>query len=145
RRDGRLPCFGEQALEVGDVDAVLLELEPIAGRLRQQPLRTEELAQPRHVTVERRRRSLRRTVGPERLQQPIARDDFSCVQEQQSEQRSLLAARQLQLPTLVVSNHQRPKQQELPHPSRGRPPAPPILAPQPTNPTGLLTRVELAR
>jgi hypothetical protein len=63
-----LACFGQESFEPHDVDGVLLELEPVARRLRDQPLRSEQLAQMRHVPLQGGRRGSRRALGPQCFQ-----------------------------------------------------------------------------
>jgi hypothetical protein len=72
----------------------------------------EPLAQRVHLDLERIRGGRRRPLAPERIDQAVAGDDFSRVEEQAREQprRPPGAERD---DTAVVDNLQRPENQEL--------------------------------
>jgi len=91
RRIGE-PCVREQPLEAQDVDALPFGAEQIARRLRhERPLR-EHPPEPRHVDLDGLCRRRRRPLGPELVDQPLARGHAVGIERQEREQRPLLRA-----------------------------------------------------
>src|SRR6266536_4789025 len=89
------------------VELVGPDLQHVAGRPGDEQLlggpvsAAEQLAQPRDVAVERRRRGLRRLFAPELLDQPVAGDDLVRVQQQEREERASLLSTELQGSTVI--------------------------------------------
>jgi hypothetical protein len=78
-----------EPLEAVEIDRVWLGLEEIAGRTRDDPLRSEDLAEPGHIDLQRARSRLRRTLAPDRIDQAITGDDPIAVQNEDGEYGSL--------------------------------------------------------
>ena len=78
--------FLAEADELEEVDGVRLDDEPIAGRRRLEYAFRQELPELRDVNLEGVARRVGRLVAPERVDEPIARDDPICIQEQNREQ-----------------------------------------------------------
>src|ERR671923_957123 len=85
-----------QALRALEIELVGFDAQEVAGRARHEPLLAEQLAELRHVYLQRLERGLGRLVFPERLDQAISRDDAVRVQEQHRQQRTLLLPTQLE-------------------------------------------------
>ena len=84
--------FGHQRLEAGRVELVGLEPERIPRWTRGDPVLTQLLSQLRDVDLQGSLRGLRRPVAPERVDQPLARQDLVRVQQEDGEERARLAA-----------------------------------------------------
>src|SRR5438132_4827993 len=98
-------------------EAVQVELlspnpQHVAGRLRNQDVRTENLPQLRDEVLERRRRGPRRLLAPQDVDQTVRRDNATRVQQEEGEHRALF--RPAQRESLVaVAHFERAKYEEL--------------------------------
>jgi hypothetical protein len=90
------------------IDALGLEREAIAGRLREQDFVSERLAEGGDGVLERAGRRCGRAFAPEIGDEPIGRDGFAGAQRERGEQRPLLAARQCN-GALAVAHLERPR------------------------------------
>ena len=97
-RFGRVACLRTERRERLQVERAWLELEYVPGRPRPQRCAVfpERLAQAGDVDLQRRARRLRRRVAPQLVDQPLARHDAVCLQQEQGEHRPLLARPQLE-------------------------------------------------
>jgi hypothetical protein len=93
RQLGAAAC--DQELEPLEVQLTGREAEPVAGPVLLDPLRAEAPAQPVDVDLQRVDRRRGRLLTPQRVDQPVARDDVPARDQQAREQRHLLARRQL--------------------------------------------------
>ena len=96
-----------QVLELCGVDRVGVDPEQIAGRLPDDRVRRQQLAELRHVDLERVGRGLGRVASPELLDQCVRRDGLVPVQEQEREQASRLLPCELQPAAVVAVDFQR--------------------------------------
>ena len=78
-------------VQLGGVDA-----NQVSGRLRDDPVRSEHLAQLRDEVLERRPRRSRRLLAPERFDQPVGGDRPPRVEQEQREEGALLRASKLE-------------------------------------------------
>ena len=97
-----------QRLELGHVELARLHAQGVAPRGPGQPVVAEQLAQPVDVRVERLRGARRQPLRPQRLEQLAAGHDAVRVQQQQRQQRPLLATPQRQR-TVVRGHLERPE------------------------------------
>ena len=75
-----------QALEALEIDLLGLDVERVPGRARdEQGVRLERLPEARHVLLQRRLGVGGRSVAPELVDEPIARERLSAVQDEQRE------------------------------------------------------------
>jgi hypothetical protein len=103
----RAGALGEQALEARPVELVGADPDQVAAPLGDDQAlgviaALKRLPQPRDVHLEALRRGGRRTLVPELVDQPIARHELVGVQEQDGQHRTLLAAGERQLLSLVA-------------------------------------------
>ena len=80
----------DQALEAGEVDSVVADLDDVAGRTRLDRIRglcpVEQLpAQARYRCLDRVRGVLRQVVTPERRDEPVDGDDLIGMKQEQGE------------------------------------------------------------
>ena len=110
-RLGRVACLCTERRERLQVERARLELEYVPGRPRSQRCTVfpERLAQAGDVDLQRRARRLRRRVAPQLIDQPLARHDAVCLQQEQGEHRPLLARPQLE-PDPAALYLERPEQ-----------------------------------
>jgi hypothetical protein len=107
----RLPIV-EEPLEALEVELPLADPQPVAGRLRLDPLPAEQLAQLRDVDLQSFPTCFRRLLLPQRIDQPVGRDDLVRVQEQNRQQRPLLGATNVDRP-IPLEYLERPEDSEL--------------------------------
>ena len=93
-------AVAEELLEPIQVDLIGVEPDEVAGTLSDEDLarRAEQLAQLRHVDLDRVGGRRRRLLAPELVDQAIGRDDLIRVEDQDDEQRSPLRAAELERP-----------------------------------------------
>ena len=115
----------DQQLKPRHVDLIRRRAQQIPRRPRPDPLSPQQLAQRRHMPMQRVLRATRRILTPQRLNQLRARDHLTTTQHQQRQQRTLLRTRRGQIAP-AIENPQRTKQLEahvtpiLPRPCRDR-------------------------
>jgi hypothetical protein len=86
----------QQVLEPMGVDRVLLDVELVADRaMPDRHLRSEALAQPRDLLLQRLDTVAGRLIRPHRLDELVDRHGLARVKRQRSEQRSLLGTLEL--------------------------------------------------
>ena len=90
----RRPRLLDEPLEAQGVDGLGFEREPVPGRLRQERVRPEGLAQRVDGVLQRAERGARRVGAPEILDQAVGGDDLVGMKSEHREERALLAARQ---------------------------------------------------
>ena len=100
------------ALEPGEVELVRLELEGVARRARVQLRGGQHLAQLRDVDLHHLLRGLRDVLAPEVVDDPVERDRAVGVEEQEREERPLLACRDLQR-RMTIEHLQRAEQAKV--------------------------------
>ena len=93
----RLPAVGDRALEAGQVELVVADLEQVAGSACLQPRLRKRLPQLRDVDLHHLLRRVRHVLAPEGVDDLLAGDGAVRVQEQDREERPLLARRDLHL------------------------------------------------
>ncbi len=103
------------------VDPFGFEREPVPGRLRQEGVRPESLAQRVDGVLQRAEGGARRVGTPEILDQAVGGDDLAGMKSEHREKRALLAARQRY--ELLPDELERPEQPNL---------HPPFVAPRTT-------------
>jgi hypothetical protein len=107
------PALAEESLEPKRVDLLGLALEDIAAASRVQRLvRRKGLAQPRDLDVEAVSGGPGRSIGPERVDEPVSRDDFVRVEEQEGQEGAGLRATQRER-AAVPEGFDRPQNAEL--------------------------------
>jgi len=85
-------CLVSQPFEAPQVDLLGFDLEDVSRSSRGDDPRPERLAQARDMAVQGGRRRRRRLPIPELVDQPIARDDPVCVQQQEGQHGALFPA-----------------------------------------------------
>ena len=95
-------ALGLERLEAVEVELAGLDAQQVAGRPRLDPLAAEELAQVGDVDLQRLVDGRRRVLLPQRVDQPVSRDDAIGVEQQQGQQRALLEAAHLERPPIRV-------------------------------------------
>jgi hypothetical protein len=80
----------DEPVEPRQVELPRIEPQPVAGPVPLDAVRPERPPQPVDVDLERRDGRAGRVLSPQRVDEPVARDDGVRVQEQQGEQRALL-------------------------------------------------------
>ena len=85
----------DEELEALEVQLAGRQPQPVPGPVQLDPLGAEAPAQPVHVDLQRVDGRRGRLLAPQRIDQPVARDDVSARDQQAREQRHLLARRQL--------------------------------------------------
>ena len=114
-----------QRLKPRHIDLIRRRPQQIPRRPRPDPLSPQQLAQRRHMPMQRVLRTTRRILTPQRLDQLRARHHLTTTQHQQRQQRTLLRTRRGHI-TPAIENPQRTKQLEahvtpiLPRPCRDR-------------------------
>ena len=103
----------DQRLKPRHVDLIRRRAQQIPRRPRPDPLSPQQLAQRRHMPVQRVLRATRRILTPQRLDQLRARDHLTTTQQQQRQQRTLLRTRRGHIAS-AIDHPQRTKQLE-PH------------------------------
>ena len=84
-----------QTPEAVEIQLVLAHLQQVTRRPGLYPLLPEQLAQPRDVDLERFLCRLRRVVLPQRVDQPVIRDNVVGIEEQHGEQGALLGTAEI--------------------------------------------------
>src|SRR6266545_2682971 len=84
-------------LEPGQIEALGVHGEQVAARPRPEDVCSEHPAEARDLHLQGFGRVRGRCLGPQKLDQAARRDDFVRVQEQKRQQRTLLAAAELDL------------------------------------------------
>jgi hypothetical protein len=82
----RIPPFGEQPLETGDVDGLRIDRQQVAGRPRRHNVRAEQLAELGHVHLDHVPGRRGRRLAPEPVDDPVYRDDSPSVQGEEREE-----------------------------------------------------------
>ena len=107
------PAFRAEALEPREVELLRVDREHVSRRPRLEDLmRLEQLPEPGNVLLERGRSVLGRMAAPELLDQPIARDDATGVEQEQGEQTPLLEPAQPNL-SPALEHLERPEDREV--------------------------------
>ena len=88
------PRLLDEPLEAQRVHGLGFEREPVSGRLGQECVRPDDLAQRGDGVLERAERGTWRVGAPEILDQAVGRDDLAGMKCEHGEERPLLAARQ---------------------------------------------------
>ena len=104
----------DERFEARQVEPIAVDAQDVAGRLRLQRLRTEELSQMRYEILERRRRRLRGSFTPQLVDEPLGRNDLARVHEEERQQRSLLLAAQRNR-AVISDDLERTQDPELDH------------------------------
>ena len=108
----RVALLRDQLVEAVQVELVRRDAQHVPRRSRLEPVGAEQPAQPRHVAVQRGDRGSRRRLSPQRVDQPVARDDLVRAQQQVAEQCALAAA--LDRERMAILHHlQRAQDPEL--------------------------------
>ena len=99
----RAPPFSRELLEPHEVEGRALERQAVAGRLRleQVLLGPERLSERRDVVTDDLAGSRRRSLAPQVVDDPVGRDHLARVEQQKREERPMLRAAELNLPTFV--------------------------------------------
>jgi hypothetical protein len=105
----------DEPLELRRVELLRTDREHVAGPAREQAVSTHELAEARHVALERRAGRVRRRAGPERVDELLGRDGLVRAQQEGGEDGALLRASERDLAP-VLHNRQRTEHSKL-HPS----------------------------
>ena len=100
--------LGDEPLEAGDVELGRVDPQHVAGRAGEEPAVAELFAQPGNVALDDLCDRRRRRLPPQLVDQPLRRDDVVGVQQQDGEQRPLLAAAEHER-TIVLDHLQRAK------------------------------------
>jgi hypothetical protein len=95
----RLSPVRQLALEGDQVDVRRLDREEISRRSGQQRVRRQQLPKPRDVDLDALHRGLRRLFSPQLVDQPIARDNLVWIEQENTEESSLLQASQCNGPS----------------------------------------------
>ena len=82
-------------LEALEVELAGRQAQPVPGPVQLDPIGAEPVAQAGHVDLQRVDGCRGRLLAPQRVDQPVARDDLAARDQQAREQRDLLARRQL--------------------------------------------------
>ena len=106
------PTPGDEPLEAVEVELVWLDPEPVAGALRRDPILPEALAKSVDLHLQRVGGARGRTLAPDRVDQPVARDDLVPVEEEAVEHPRLPAGAERDDAT-VVDDLERSKKPEL--------------------------------
>ena len=114
----RLPTAGVELLEPVEVERVPLELDQVARGPRAQQPGGQQLAQLRDQDLHHLGSGVGDVVAPEVVDQPIDRHHPSGIEQQQRQQRPLLACRQLYGPGLI-DRLERPENPKV-HPASGK-------------------------
>ena len=112
---------GDELLEADGVELAGLDANQVARRARDDPVGTERLAQGVDVHLERAANARGRLVAPHRVDQPVGRDRFVAMQQEERENRSRALSAERQRLAAVPEHLQRPE-----HPELHDPPKPPL-------------------
>ena len=104
---------GDQPLEPGEVDALRVDGQDVAGRSRHDALGAQCLAQRGDAVAERGRGRRGRRVAPELVEQPVGRDDLVDAEEQHRQQRPLFVAAERDDGAKVIERFERAQDPEL--------------------------------
>jgi hypothetical protein len=113
----------EGVLEPERVDLLRAHREDVSARLRSDRVAPERPAELGDVVLERMPRSLRRTLSPDVLHEPVGGDRLTRAQRKDGEQRALLSTANVE-DAISVTNLERPEELDLQHGAfvhRGRP------------------------
>jgi hypothetical protein len=109
----------DEPLKAGDVELRRLELDRVAGRAGDEPAVAELLAEPRDVDVDALCDRRRRRLAPQLVDEPLGRDHLIRMQQQQHQQRALLAPAERKR-AVLLGHFQRTEKPEF-HFGSGRP------------------------
>ena len=108
----RMPILREQLAEAVQVQLAGAHAQDVTRGPRLQPAGPEQPAQPGHVAVQLGHGRGGRRLAPQRVKEPVLRDDLVRVQQQVAEQRALATA--LDRKRAAILHHlQRPQDPEL--------------------------------
>ena len=107
-RGKRALAAGHQRLKTADVNLLALDREQITVSPRQDHIVAERLAQLRDVALNDLDRARGRPLAPQLVDQPIGRQHLAAVNQQHSQQRTLLSAAQRDQAT-ILRDLKRPK------------------------------------
>ena len=110
----RATSVGGHRLETLGVDLPRRRRKQVPAAAREQHLVAQRLAQMRHIPLQRFRCRRRRSLAPQLIDQPIARDRLPAAQQQDRQQRPLLRAAEHN-PALPVDHLKRPQDSESKH------------------------------
>ena len=115
----REAAVGDELLEAGGVQLAGLDPQQVAGGARDDPVGSEGLAEGVDVHLERAADACGRILAPHGVDQPVGRDRFVAVEQQEREQRSWALSPERQGLPAVPEHLQRPEHPELhdPEPS----------------------------
>ena len=115
----REAAVGDELLEAGGVQLAGLDPQQVAGGARDDPVGSERLAEGVDVHLERAADARGRILAPHGVDQPVGRDRFVAVEQQEREQRSWALPPERQGLPAVPEHLQRPEHPELhdPEPS----------------------------
>ena len=116
RRFRATPTLGRrgQPLEPSKVELVVVDAQQVSGRPCLDHVRTQQLAEVRHLPLHLRNRGHRRPPGVQLVGESIDGHDTVCLQEQERECRALPRASETR--RAVVANHfERSEDAELEH------------------------------
>jgi hypothetical protein len=85
-RLGRQPRLLDEPPEPAEVELLVIDVERIAGRIRHDPMGSEEMSQLGHVVLERAAGRRRRILAPEIVDEPISRKRLARVDQEHGEQ-----------------------------------------------------------
>jgi hypothetical protein len=104
----------DESLEAVEVELVLLKLDQVAGRPRDDcPSRRERLPKLGDVTLERGRSRPRRRVAPQRLDEAVLGEHTVGVEEQHSQERPLLTPAELERSIAIATSLERSEDPEV--------------------------------
>ena len=106
-----LPRRAEDVLETGEIELTSIKREHVAVRPCLEETGSQQLSQLRDGVLEGRRRSSRRMLSPELIDETLSRDRLVRPQEQQRQQRALVATaeRQCLLPVAHLEGTEDPE------------------------------------
>ena len=81
-RLGREPRLLDEPPEPAEVELVVIDVERVAGRIRHDPMGSEETSQLRDVVLERAAGRRRRILAPEIVDEPISRTRLARVDQE---------------------------------------------------------------
>ena len=110
----RRPAGLDQALECAHIDRVRRHDQPVTRRTGLDLATADHLSQPGHIDVDALPRVLGRGVCPQLVDDPVDRDRRVSLQQEQGEQRTLVAACDDDRPAILGGDVQRTEQPE-PH------------------------------
>ena len=95
------PRVGECLLETSRIDLVGSDVEDVAGRTGVEDVAPQHSTQSPDGVLKRRGRRLRRLLAPERVDEPVGRDDSAGLEHEDGEEPALLRASERDVPGLV--------------------------------------------